>query len=89
LKKGGFCDMIQIVKKQIKMNEELRSKIKWACTFRNCVPMIKNGSLKIIEHTNLAYVELHRVVIKDRLFLFFNNHEYFYSRMDTRCEENS
>lgn len=36
--------------------------------------MIKNGSLKIIEHTNLAYVEPHRVY----LFLFFNNHEYFY-----------
>ena len=38
-------------------------KIKWACTFNNCVPMIKNGSLKIIEHTNLAYVEPHRVII--------------------------
>ena len=40
--------------------------------------MIKNGSLKIIEHTNLAYVETHRVIIKKKLFLFFNYHEYFY-----------
>ncbi len=38
--------MIQIVKKQIKMNEELRSKIKWACTFRNCKPMIKERKIK-------------------------------------------
>ena len=45
---------------------------------KNCVPMIKNGSLKIIEHTNLAYVETHRVIIKKKLFLFFNYHEYFY-----------
>lgn len=45
LKKGGFCDMIQIVKKQIKMNEELRSKIKWACTFRNCKPIIKERKI--------------------------------------------
>ena len=67
-----------IVKRKINMTDELRSKIKWACTFNNCVPMIKNGSLKIIEHTNLAYVEPHRVVIKEKLFLFFNNHEYFY-----------
>ena len=37
--------MIQIVKKQIKMNEELRSKIKWACTFRNCKPMIKERKI--------------------------------------------
>lgn len=70
--------MIDIVKRKINMTDELRSKIKWACTFNNCVPMIKNGSLKIIEHTNLAYVEPHRVIIKEKLFLFFNNHEYFY-----------
>ena len=70
--------MIDIVKREINITDELRSKIKWACTFNNCVPMIKNGSLKIIEHTNLAYVEPHRVIIKEKLFLFFNNHEYFY-----------
>ena len=70
--------MIQIVKRKINMTEELCSKIKWVCTFKNCVPMIKNGSLKIIEHTNLAYVEPHRVIIKDKLFLFFNDHDYFY-----------
>lgn len=33
--------MIQIVKKKIKMKEELTSKIKWACTFSNCESMIK------------------------------------------------
>lgn len=27
------------------MNEELRSKIKWACTFRNCKPMIKERKI--------------------------------------------
>lgn len=33
---------------------------------------------RLIEHTNLAYVEPHRVIIKDRLYLFFNEHDYFY-----------
>ena len=70
--------MIAIIIKEINMTDELRSKIKWACTFKNCVPKIKNGSLRIIEHTNLAYVEPHRVLIKEKLFLFFNEHEYFY-----------
>ena len=32
----------------------------------------------MVEKTNLAYVEPHRVVIKDKLYLFFNEHEYFY-----------
>ena len=78
LKNGGFCDMISIVKRKINMTDELRSKIKWACTFNNCVPKIMNCSLRIIEHTNLAYVEPHKVLIKDKLYLFFNEHEYFY-----------
>ena len=70
--------MISIVKRKINMTDELRSKIKWACTFNNCVPKIKDGSLKVVENTNLAYVEPHRVLIKEKLFLFFNEHNYFY-----------
>ena len=62
--------MISIVKRKINMTDELRSKIKWACTFNNCVPKIKDGSLKLIEHTNLAYVEPNRVIIKEKLFFF-------------------
>ena len=34
--------------------------------------------MRIIEHTNLAYVEPHVVNIKDINYLFFNEHEYFY-----------
>ena len=37
-----------------------------------------NGTLRIVEHTNLAYVEPHRVIIKDKLYLFFNEQNYFY-----------
>lgn len=70
--------MISTIIKEIDMTDGLRSKIKWVCTFKNCVPKIKNGSLRIIEHTNLAYVEPHRIFIKEKLFLFFNEHEYFY-----------
>lgn len=32
----------------------------------------------MVEKTNIAYVEPHRVVIKDTLYLFFNEHKYFY-----------
>ena len=32
----------------------------------------------MVEKTNIAYVELHTAVIKDKLQLFFNEHEYFY-----------
>ena len=70
--------MIRIVKRKLAVEKELLSKIEWACTFSNCKPKIKNGNLRMVEKSNIAYVEPHCVVIKDKLFLFFNEHEYFY-----------
>ena len=70
--------MIRIVKRKLAVEKELLSKIEWACTFSNCEPKIKNGNLRIVEKTNIAYVEPHRVIIKDKLYLFFNEHDYFY-----------
>lgn len=70
--------MITIIKKEIKISEELLSKIEWACTFSKTTPKIINGTLRIIKHTNLAYIEPHRVIINDKLYLFFNEHNYFY-----------
>ena len=81
LQKEGWCGMISIVKKKNRIKRELLSKIEWACSL-NAIKlkheMIFEGCLRIIEHTNLAYVEPHRVIIKDKLFLFFNEHDYFY-----------
>ena len=70
--------MLHIIKKEINMSKELLSKIEWTCKMKKVKPEIINGTLRIVEHTNLAYVEPHRVIIKEKLFLFFNNHEYFY-----------
>lgn len=70
--------MISTINKEITISKELLSKIEWACTFSNCKPKIKNGNLRMIEKTNIAYVEPHKVLIKDKLYLFFNEHEYFY-----------
>ena len=70
--------MISTVKKEIAISKELHSKIEWACTFSNCEPKIKNGNLRMVEKTNIAYVEPHRVLIKDKLYLFFNEQKHFY-----------
>ena len=67
--------MIRIVKKKNKISRDLLSKIEWACRL-NAIKfehqMIVEGCLRVIEHTNLAYVEPHRVIIKNNLYLFFN-----------------
>ena len=73
--------MISIVKKKNEISRDLLSKIEWACRL-NAIKlehqMILEGCLRVIEHTNLAYVEPHRVIIKNNLYLFFNEHDYFY-----------
>ena len=73
--------MLHIIKQEINMSKELLSKIEWACRLKfkgKEQPQIINGCLRIIEHTNLAYVEPHRVIINNKLLLFFNKHDYFY-----------
>ena len=70
--------MLSITKKEINISEELKSKIEWICKLKQVKPEITNGCLRIVEHTNLAYVEPHRVIIKDKLYLFFNEQNYFY-----------
>ncbi len=59
--------MLNIIKKQINISKELNSKIEWACQLKlkgKEKPKIYQGSLRVIEHSNLAYVEPHRLVIK-------------------------
>ena len=67
-----------ITKKEINISEELKSKIEWTCKLKQVKPEIINGCLRIVEHTDLAYVEPHRVIIKGKLYLFFNEQNYFY-----------
>jgi len=70
--------MIKIVKKKINMSDELKDKIKWSCKFSNRPFKVIEGYLRIVEHTNLAYVEPHKVIIDNKLYLFFNEQTYFY-----------
>ena len=70
--------MLKTIKKKIIITYELQSKISWACSFCNINPEIIEGNLRIVEKTNLAYVEPHRVIIKGKLYLFFNDIDYFY-----------
>ena len=59
------------------MSDELKTKINWSCKFNNRPYQIIEGHLRIVEHTNLAYVEPHKVIIGDTLYLFFNEQKHF------------
>ncbi len=64
--------MIKIIKEEIEIEESLESRLKIICDFCNTTPTIINGSIRRVEHTNLTYIEPHRIIIKDNLYLAFN-----------------
>ena len=64
--------MINIVKKELEFDDELKKKIEFICGFCNTTPTIINGNIRKIDRTNLSYIEPHRIMIKGITFLAFN-----------------
>ncbi len=67
--------MIKIIKQEIKISHELKSKVEWACRLNNTKPIFINGSLLKLEPTNIGYLEPHRAIINNKTYLLFNGHE--------------
>ena len=70
--------MVNIITKELHFEEELKKKIEFVCGFCNTTPTIINGNIRNIEHTNLSYIEPHRVIIKGITFLMFNYSKTLY-----------
>ena len=70
--------MLNVIKKELKIEESLKKKIEIICGFCNTSPTFINGSIRKIDKTNLSYIEPHRVIIKNKLFLVFNYSEDIY-----------
>lgn len=64
--------MINVIKKEIDMEESLKKRLEIICDFCNTTPTIINGSIRKIDKTNLNYIEPHRVIINNVMFLAFN-----------------
>ncbi len=64
--------MINVIKKEIDMEESLKKKLEIICDFCNTTPTFINGSIRKIDKTNLSYIEPHRIIINNNLFLAFN-----------------
>ncbi len=64
--------MVNIIKKEIDMEESLKKRIEIICDFCNTIPIFINGSIRKIDKTNLSYIEPHRIIINNNMFLAFN-----------------
>ena len=77
--------MINIVTKPLEFEEELKRKIEFICDFCNTKPKIINGNIRNIEHTNLSYIEPHRVIINGITYLAFNYDPNVYVENLSKC----
>ena len=64
--------MINIIKQEIPIDESLKKKLEFICDFFNTTPTFINGSIRKIDKSNLNFIEPHRVIIKNIIFLVFN-----------------
>lgn len=79
--------MVTITKKELEIDNELKDKIEFICSFCNTKPTIINGNIRRIEKTNLNYIEPHRIIIKGITFLAFNySNEIFIENLSNRIK---
>ena len=70
--------MLNIITKEVPIDEELQSKIQFICDFCNVKPIFINGSIRKIEKTNFNYIEPNKIIIKSTPFLAFNHNKDVY-----------
>lgn len=70
--------MLNIITKEVPIDEELQSKIQFICDFCNVKPTFINGSIRKIEKININYIEPNKIIIKSTTFLAFNHNKDVY-----------
>ncbi len=79
--------MVNITKKELEIDNELKKRIEFICSFCNTTPTIINGNIRKINKTNLNYIEPHRIIIKGITFLVFNySNEIFIENLSNRIK---
>lgn len=79
--------MVNITKKELEIDNELKNRIEFICSFCNTTPTIINGNIRKINKTNLNYIEPYRIIIKGVTFLAFNySNEIFIENLSNRIK---
>ena len=79
--------MVNIIKKELSLEESLKNKIEFVCDFTKTTPTIINGNIRKIDKTNLTYIEPHRIIINNITFLAFNySNEIFIENLSNKIK---
>ena len=76
---------MKIIKQELEFEECLKQRLEFICEFSKVTPTFINGSIRKLERTNLTYIEPHRVIIKNVIFLVFN---YYRNKLKNCTDDN-
>ena len=79
--------MVNVIKQEVRMEESLRKRLEFICEFCKVKSTIINGNLRMIDKTNLTYLEPHRIIINGITFLAFNySNEIFIENLNNKIK---
>lgn len=79
--------MVNIIKEELPMEEQLRKRLNIIFDFANVKPIIINGNIRKIDKTNLTYIEPNRIIVKNKTFLIFNySNEVFIENLSNKIK---
>ena len=79
--------VVNIIKEELPMEEQLRKRLNIIFDFANVKPIIINGNIRKIDKTNLTYIEPNRIIVKDKTFLIFNySNEVFIENLSNKIK---
>lgn len=79
--------MLKIRKDEIPFDYEVKDRLDFICKYSNRDARFFNGYVVSIDKTNLHYVEPHKLVIGNHLFLFFNfKKEVYYQTLNKKID---
>lgn len=81
--------MVNVIKQEVRMKEHLRKRLEFICEFCNTTPEIINGSIRKVDKINLSYIEPHKIIIKNNVFLAFNySNEIYINNLSRKIKIN-
>ena len=79
--------MLQIYKDLLLFDDGIKERLDFICKYANKEVTFYNGNIITLNGTNLHYIEPHRFIINNHLFLFFNySNEVYYKTLDNKIE---
>ena len=79
--------MLEIHKDLLLFDDGIKERLDFICKYANKEVTFYNGNIITLNGTNLHYIEPHRFIINNHLFLFFNySNEVYYKTLDNKIE---